>query len=214
MRLHHDRNSTCSRRVTLTIAVLGIAVDEQRIDLGSAEDRAALQKLNPSGKVPVLEDGDLVLWESHAIMLYLCNTTPGQRLYPTEPAARADVDRWLFWVSSCLEPATRGLNIENMWKAIAGQGDADPLEVARFAAMLHSAAQLLDAHLARRRWISGHALSLADISVAATLAYREPARLPLAPYAHVIGLLDRVAELDAWKRTAPARLSPPPITDA
>jgi len=190
--------------VTITIALLGIAVDEQRIDLGSAEDHAALRKLNPNGKVPVLDDGGLVLWESHAIMQYLCNRTPGQRLYPTEPAARADVDRWLFWVSSSLEPAVRGLNIENMWKRISGQGEPDPVAVARLEATLHTPAQLLDAHLAHRRWMSGDALSLADISVAATLTYREPAKLPLAPYRNVAGLLDRVAELDAWHRTTPA----------
>jgi glutathione S-transferase len=137
-------------------------------------------------------------------MQYLCNRTPGQRLYPIAPAARADVDRWLFWITSYLEPATGGLNIENMWKQIAGQGEPDPVAVARLEAMLHTAAQLLDAHLAGRRWISGDALSLADISVAATLTYREPAKLPLAPYTNVVGLLARVAELDAWKRTAPA----------
>jgi glutathione S-transferase len=188
----------------MTVALLGLAVDEQRVDLGSAEDCAALQRVNPNGKVPVLEDGGLVLWESHAIMQYLCNTTPGQRLYPIEPAGRADVDRWLFWVSSSLEPATRGLNIENMWKRVAGQGEPDPVVVAVHEAMMHKAAQLLDGHLAGRRWIAGDALSLADISVAATLTYHKPAKLPLAPYANVLDLLGRVAALDAWKRTAPA----------
>jgi glutathione S-transferase len=201
MRLHFDRNSSCSRRVTITVALLGIDVEERPLDLGSAEDCAALRKLNPAQQVPVLEDGSLLLWESHAIMLYLCNKTPGQRLYPSELGARADVDRWLFWISAQLEPAVRGLNIENMWKKLSGQGQPDAAFVMRLEVALSAAATVLDDHLANRRWISGHALSLADISVAATLMYREPARLPLARHANLIGLLDRVGELDAWERT-------------
>jgi glutathione S-transferase len=91
-----------------------------------------------------------------------------------------------------------------MWKQIAGQGTPDPIVVARCEARVRTAAQLLDDHLAGGRWLCGDTLSLADVSVAATLTYRERARHPLAPYANLIGLLDRIAELDAWSRTAPA----------
>jgi len=207
MKLHYDPSSSCSRRVRLAIALLGIAVDEHRIDLGSAADRATLCDLNPNGQVPVLEDGDLVLWESHAIMQYLCNRTSGQRLYPVDIAARADVDRWLFWISGQLEPAARGLNLENMWKPQIDGSVPDPAVVARFEAMLHAAAQVLDRHLESRQWIAGMAPSLADLSVAATLMYRDPARLPVAPYRHLLDLLDRVAGLEAWPSTDPRATS-------
>jgi glutathione S-transferase len=202
-KLHYDPNSSCSRRVRLTIAVLGIAVDQHRIDLASPDDCTSLRRLNPNGKVPVLEDRGLVLWESHAIMQYLCNRTPDQRLYPPDLAARADVDRWLFWIAGHLEPAAGGLNIENMWKQLTDGSAPDPATVARLETMLHAAAQLLDRHLADRPWIAGDSLSLADLSVAATVMYREPARHPLGSYRHLLGLLDRVAALDAWPRTDP-----------
>ena len=203
MKLHYDPSSSCSRRVRLTSALLGVAVDEHRIDLGSAADRTALLGLNPNGKVPVLEDGGLVLWESHAIMQYLCNRTPDQRLYPPDVAARADVDRWLFWITGQLEPAAGGLNIENMWKQLIDGSAPDPAVVARLEAMLHTAAQMLDRHLADRQWIAGVSLSLADLSVAATMMYRGPARHPVGSYRHLLSLLDRVAALDVWPRTDP-----------
>jgi len=75
--------------------------------------------------------------------------------------------------------------------------------VARLEALLHTAAQMLDHHLADRPWIAGESLSLADLSVATALMYRGPARHPLGSYRHLLGLLDRVAALDAWPRTDP-----------
>jgi glutathione S-transferase len=55
--------------------------------------------LNPTGKVPTLVDGDVSVWESNTILRYLCNksTGGGAALYPTDPAARTQVERWMDW---------------------------------------------------------------------------------------------------------------------
>ena len=82
MKLHYANMSACSRRVSITVALLGLTLEENIIDLRRPTDRVALRALNPNEKIPVLEDGELVLWESHVIMQYLCNKTPGQQLYP------------------------------------------------------------------------------------------------------------------------------------
>src|SRR5262245_1014734 len=115
MRLHHNPMSSSSRRVTVTADLLGMKLDERLIDLPVPEQRAALAALNPNAKIPVLEDGDFVLWESHAIMQYLCDHAPGQLLYPRELQARADVNRWLFWISHHLSPVVGAIGYERMW---------------------------------------------------------------------------------------------------
>ena len=76
---------------------LGVALDLVEINLASPDDRLRVEALNANSKGPVLVDGPLVLWESCAIMQYLADRTPGQTLYPQDPAARADVNRWMFW---------------------------------------------------------------------------------------------------------------------
>src|SRR5262249_1763735 len=58
--------------------------------------------LNPHGLVPVIKDGDCVLWESNTIIRYLANRYGGESLYPAEPQARARIDQWIDWQASDL----------------------------------------------------------------------------------------------------------------
>lgn len=58
--------------------------------------------LNPNGMVPVIEDGDWVLWESNTILRYLANAYGGAALYPTAPRERARVDQWMDWQATNL----------------------------------------------------------------------------------------------------------------
>jgi glutathione S-transferase len=201
MKLFHHPVSSSARRVNLVAAHLGLTLDEQLVDLRSQADRAALRELNPNEKIPVLVDGDLVLWESHAIMQYLCERTPGQTLYPSEPRARADVNRWLFWIANHLSGTVGAISFERLWKKLVTGGDADPAVIARHEALFHPLAALLDRHLATRAWLSGDAPTLADYSLASTLMYADRTDLPLAPYRHLRALLGRVHELPAWAKT-------------
>jgi glutathione S-transferase len=205
MKLYHHPLSSSARRVGLTVAHLGLELEHRLIDLTKPEDRAALVAINPNNKIPVLQDGDFVLWESHAIMQHLCEQTPGQTLYPAERRARGDVTRWLFWVSSHLDPSIGAINFERMWKKLVTGGDPDEALIKRYEAFFHQTAAVLDRHLADRTWISGKALTLADLSVAAMLMYARPTKLPVEGYKNVLALIDRVQALDAWKATEPPR---------
>jgi glutathione S-transferase len=198
--------SSSSRRVTVTVAALGLELDRQLIDLGKPEDRAQLAAINPNAKIPVLVDGELVLWESHAIMQYLCGKVLGQTLYPVELRARADVDRWLFWIASHLSPAVGPISFERMWKKFVTGGDPDPALVERYERFFHQAVAVIDAHLANRTWLSGESPTLADFSVVSTLMYRARTALPLEPYPNVRAHLARVEALEAWRTTDPARV--------
>src|SRR5689334_4397903 len=119
MKLHHGKLSSSSRRVTITAAILGIELEDHFVALGDRESRAQLERINPNSKIPVLQDGDFVLWESNAIMQYLCELTPGQTLYPSELRARANVQRWLNWSSAHWSTAIGFLGWENVWKKFA-----------------------------------------------------------------------------------------------
>jgi len=203
MRLHHHPFSSNARRAVMTALHLGAKVDLVPVDLAKGEQRRPeFLALNPNAKVPVLEDDGLVLTESHAIMQYLAEKTPGQTLYPTELRARADVNRWLFWNAHHFAPAVSIFGWQNLVKKTLGLGDPDPVELARGERELATFAGVLDAHLAKREWIAGSALSLADLAIATPLMITVPARLPVAQYANVRAWFARVQELDAWKKTS------------
>lgn len=202
MRLYYNAYSSNSRRVVMTAHHLNIALELVSVDLMRPADREKLVRINPNSKIPVLEDGDLMLWESCAIMQYLAEQTPGQTLYPADVRARADMQRWLFWCVQHFSPAIGIVVWENHIKAMIGAGDPDPYEVARGELLLAQFARVLDDHLARRAWICGDGLTLADFAIAAPLMASERARLPVRQYRNLQTWFARMQALDAWRATA------------
>ncbi len=210
MKLHFHPMSGNSRRAMLVATHLAAKVDLVRVALESGEQRTPeFLRLNPNGRVPVLEDGALVLWESNAIIEYLADKTPGQTVYPTELAARADVSRWLFWSAQHFAPAIGIFNWENSVKKFIGLGDPDPVEISRGEKLLAACAHVLDRHLEGKTWLAQDRLTLADFSVAAPLAALVSAKLPIMKdkeHPHLRAWFSRVEALDAWKKTAPERM--------
>jgi glutathione S-transferase len=203
MHLYYHPLSSNARRVTMAADHLGIKLDLVEVNLGSQADRRRLKELSDFGKIPVLLDDDFVLSESCAIMQYLTDSKPGQTIYPADPLARADVNRWLFWSCQHFTPAIGVFGWENVWKKLVEGTEPDPVELARGHRLLEAAATVLDAHVANRQWLVGDSLTLADYAVAAPLMYMERARLPLGQYANLLAWFDRVQQLPAWRHTTP-----------
>lgn len=203
MRLYYHPMSSNSRRAHLAAVQLGVPLELQLVDLAKGEQRAPeyLRK-NPNGVVPTLEDGDVVVTESHAIMQYLADKTPGQTLYPTELAARADVNRWLFWNAHHFQPAASVLNWENLVKPMIGRGAPDPAEVARGTQLVLRYAAVLDGHLDGKEWVAQGRLTLADLALATPLSTRVPAKLPVGDFKNLLGWFERVQALPCWQATA------------
>src|ERR1041384_5259406 len=91
---------TRSIRVRWTLQELGVEFESVIINMTAGEHRRPeFLKINPAGKLPVLVDGDLVLTESVAIVLYLAEQFPEQRLMPATPRERAEAHRWLLFAA-------------------------------------------------------------------------------------------------------------------
>jgi glutathione S-transferase len=123
---------------------------------GNTTDAAYL-KLNPSGKVPTLVDGATAVWESNTILRYIANKA-GTPLYPADPAARSQVERWMDWQLASLNNPYLGIFRE------AKKPEAE--RAASFAAdakELKAQLALLNGEMAGRSWVAGGAISLADI---------------------------------------------------
>jgi len=95
---------TRSIRVRWTLQELGVDFESIPVNLMAGEHRRPeFLEINPAGKVPVLVDGDLVLTESVAIVLYLAEKYPDKGLVPTDLRARAQVNQWLLFAVTELE---------------------------------------------------------------------------------------------------------------
>ena len=206
IKLYTHPMSSNARRAVMTAHLLGIPFESVVIDLAKGEQKKPeYLAQNPNGRVPLMVDGDVVLWESLAIMTYLAEKTAGQTLYPTELVARAQVNKWLFWSAAHWGPAAAQLNYENMLKKMFGQGEPDAYTVKRAEALFQDFAGTLDAELGRRRFIAGETLTLADVAIAPTLMYSDMAKLPIAGRDHLARWFGEMRELDAWKKTDLAR---------
>jgi len=138
-----------------------IAQPYQREDYGrqfnNTQDAAYL-KLNPNGKVPTLVDGDTVVWESNTILRYLAGKYGSSALYPSDPAARSKVDRWMDWQLASLNNPYLGIFREA--KKPAAERAAS---WAQDAKELKAQLDILEAGLAGQPWLGGKELSIADI---------------------------------------------------
>lgn len=158
-------NSVNVQKVIWASEELGLPY--RRIDAGGAfgvVDTPAFRALNPNGRIPTLVDGDVVLWESHAIVRYLALKAGSESLYPADPAARAGIERWLDWTLSTLAPAERGM-FWGLVRTPPAERDAAAIEAARAAS--ETCWRLLDAQLAGRGHPEAGRFTLADVPLGA-----------------------------------------------
>jgi glutathione S-transferase len=203
MKLYHNPMSPNVRRVRLTAAVLGIALEEKTLDFAKGEHKnPEYLALNPNGAVPTLVDGDFVLTESRAIMQYLASKKPEAGLLPRDEAARADVTRWQFWDAAHFSPQMGTLGFEKVFKGMMGLGEPDAGKVRDALTNFHRFAAVLNKRLEGKQYVVGNALTIADLTLASSLMYAKQLEVPLAEFPNVKAWFSRISELDGWKKTS------------
>ena len=205
MKLYHFPASPNSRRVLAVAYHLGIELDLEEVNLVKGEHlRPAFVKLNPNHKIPTLVDGDFVLWESAAIMLYLVSKKHGSTLWSENPRVQADINRWLFWNVANWAPACGIFIFEHLVKKFTNQGPPDPHEIERGEGLFHRFAAVLDDHLQGRAWLVGTNVTLADYAVGSYLDLSDAAQFPVQNYQEIGRWYGAIETLEAWKKSAPA----------
>lgn len=140
-----------------------IGLPYERLDAGGAfgvVNTPQYRNLNPNGLVPTIEDDGFVLWESNAIVRYLCAKYSTGRLWPEDLRIRAEADKWMDWQNSTFWPTFRPL-FWNLVRTPVDQRDGKAMEESR----LRTAEILgyLDAHLKSRSHVAGENFTMGDI---------------------------------------------------
>lgn len=205
MKLYHFPVSPHSRRVLAVAFHLGIDLELETVQLPMGEHlKPEFIKMNPNHKIPTLVDGDFVLWESAAIMLYLVSKKPGNILYSNDPKIQADINRWLFWNSAHWNPACGIYVFEYLVKKFTNQGEPDPAEIKRADELFHRFAKVLNDHLKGREWLVGDHVTVADYAVGSMLDLSKDAHFPVDKYKEVLRWYGNIEKQDAWNKSAPA----------
>ncbi len=179
------RNSSNVQKVLWFCDEAALRFEHEEIggDFGRTSDADMLAR-NPNARVSTIEDDGFVLWESNAILRYLAAKYAAGAMWPTDPLARADADRWMDWQqTTMLAPLTT-----IFWGRVRTPEAYTEAQIAEAEAAALPLWQILDARLEGREWIMGDAFTVADIPLA-ILAWRWFSLAESPP---------AMAALDAW----------------
>ena len=193
--LHEDPRSGNCYKIRLTAAHVGIKLDRKSYDILKGETRTPefLRDVNANGRIPVLQDGDRFLTESNAICFYLAN---GSKLIPDGHYDQADMLRWMFREQYNHEPNIATLRFWKRFVGIEALADAQRMQMTGKRENGLAALNLMDKHLATRKWFVADQFSLADICIFAYTQVADEADFDLEAYPDIIHWMERIVTLD------------------
>ena len=194
--LHGTPLSGHTHRVELLLIMLGLPY---RFVPAPAEVRrsAAFRQMNPLGQIPVLQDGDLVLADSNAIMVYLAKRyAPGSDWLPDDPVAAAQVQRWLSIAAGEVMYGPATARMVAQWNM-----PGDRVRATEIAGRL---LDFMEAHLAGRTCLAADHATIADLACYSYVAHAPEGGIPLDHYPAVRAWLRRIEALPGFKAIPPS----------
>ncbi len=186
------------RKVLWTLAETGLAYERE--DWGDGYRPTNVPEflaLNPNAMVPVLVDGDFVLWESNSICRYLCGKAGRHDLLPAEPQERASVEQWMDWQATDLNSSWRYAFMALVRNSPAF---ADPAQVAASASAWNRNVGILDRHLAAGGpFATGANFTLADVVLGLSLNRWLMTPMERPDYRAVAAYIERLLERPGYR---------------
>ncbi|RYY77156.1 MAG: glutathione S-transferase [Gammaproteobacteria bacterium] len=178
-------------KVRLLLSLLGLPYTSHLLKGAEREQKsAAYLAINPFGLVPVLKDGEVVIRDSQAILVYLARAYGNQSLFPDSPAQAAEVVAWL---STAANEVARGPNDLRLHYKFGRKID---LEVA--TSVTENLLRILNARLAHHEWLATTDMTIADIAVYPYIALANEGKVDLEPFNHIENWLKRIEALPGF----------------
>lgn len=178
-------------KVRLFAALAGIPLEIVPVDfLGGEHKRPPLIELNPWGELPILVDGEVVLRDSQAILVYLARRYAGEAWLPGDPAAMAEVVQWLSTAANEVQNGPGAARLVDKFGY-----DLDKADTLRRAARI---LPLIDARLAEHDWLALDRPTIADCAVLPYVALAPEGGVSLSDFPHIRAWIERVKALPGF----------------
>ncbi|XP_075992918.1 uncharacterized protein LOC142987865 [Anticarsia gemmatalis] len=198
--LYKTEHSPPANVVRMLADIIGLPLELKEIDfLGMEHKSPEYLKLNPIGAFPTLIDGDFVLSDSHAIVKYLLTKYGGDKaetLYPSDLRTRALVDQALFFDAGVLFVRIKHVALPTIFEGLPG-----PLE--KTIKEIDSGYSVLEAYLQKRKYVAADHLTIADLSLGATvLSLQSSLALDAKKYPRTFDWLSRLEKESFFQKYA------------
>jgi len=187
-----------SRALRSIWAAEEVGVDYELIPTSFKEESKTSEYLaiNPNGRIPALVDGDLELFESMAINLYLAKTYGG-KLYPSNAQDEARALQWTIWGMTELEPHLIPMVLHKMFLP---EDQRDPAVVSKAEAEVERPLAVLDAHVSEREYLLGGDFTIADLNLAGALSTANFVSFDISKFENATRWLSRCAGRPSFER--------------
>ena len=186
------------RKVLAGLKLIGADYTLTKVDYFKGEQKSPeVVAINPNATIPVMRDGDLVLWESNSILQYAADKVGNASAYPTDLKTRADVNRWLLWECGAWFSTCYIHLVENCVKPLLG-AETDPAVLDGEAPNFHKLAGIMDARLAGSAYLCSDQPTIADVAVASPMHLHGWAKLPLDDHPNVVRWMTEGIEPQPW----------------
>lgn len=189
--LHRFPLSGHSHRAELFLSLLGLDATLVDVDLrAGAHKQPGFLALNRFGQVPVLEDGEAVIADSNAILVYLARRYGNAQWLPNDPLQAAQVERWLSVASGQIASGPARARLITVF----GAGyDAEAT-----IASAHALLRVVESELHGRAWLVGDHPTIADIAACTYIAHAPEGNVSLDAYPSIRGWLARIEALPGF----------------
>lgn len=175
-------------KIRLFLSLLQIPYQSVQVDVANLEQKSEpFLKMNPFGQLPVLKDGETVVWDSQAILLYLARQHAAPSWLPLDAASMSRVMQWLSTAANEIARGPSSLRVHYKFGRSIAMEDALQATATVFP--------ILEQHLKRENWLAAEHITIADIAVYPYIALAPEGKIDLAPYPAVCRWISRIQAL-------------------
>ena len=198
MKLYDHPLSGNSYKARLLLSHLGIEYEKITVDIFSGEQKSEnFSKLNPNRKIPVLIDGDLVLWESNAILLYLAKKYSPNNYFSDEPKRFGIISQWLIFGKTSIDPF---LAVSRYFLKFLGEGNYNISQLENLQMQGNNSLKILDNHLLNNDFLAGF-YSIADMACYPYIKLSDEGGFEISEFPNVENWVKRIETQEGFVST-------------
>lgn len=201
IKLYGNKISPPCNKVEICLNALGIDYEFISLDLFKGENKTdKYLAINPSGKVPTIEDGKLKLFESNAIIKYLCRKVKSD-FYPNDLIQQAEIDKWCDFVSQHLN--MQGYLPLAFNKFVAKKIGLEPNanEIKKGEEFINRFLPVIESQLNKTKYLAGEKLTIADFCLLASIDPSELIEVDLKSYPKLLAWRKNLQSQDFYQKT-------------